>query len=199
VPPPRPPARGGGRGLIGTIVILILGGVGVIIGAVLVGGVLVFAGSPATCVDRQIVPSSASSNELRAAWRTYGQQAASGNATVTFTEQQVTSRGVEYITEKSVPVEELQVYFCPGGFAEASGEIKILGLKSKVVVRGTLDLSGARPRIQINDVRAGSLPSAVAKPVVDTILDTGNFRTLNLSEPIARLTYGDGTVTVNSR
>jgi hypothetical protein len=177
----------------------VLGGLGVIIGAILVGGVLVFAGSPAACVDRVIEPSTAASNDLRAAWRTYGQQAASGNATVTFNEQQVTSRGVEYINEKDVPVDELQVYFCPAGYAEGSGKVSILGLKSKVVVRGTLDLSGPQPRIQIDEVRAGSLPSSIAKPVVDTILDTGNFRTLNLREPIATIRYADGTVTVTSR
>jgi hypothetical protein len=212
VPPPpriatpaagRPPVGGGpaaaGGGIIRTIVTLILAGIGVLIGATLVGAVLAFTGSPAACADRVITPSAAASNELRTAWRQYGQQAASGNAQVTFTEVQVTSRGVEYIDQKDVPVDGLQVYFCGEGYAEASGEVSILGLKSKVVVRGTLDLTGDQPRIQIDEVNAGNLPSAVAKPVIDAILDTGNFRTLDIDEPIGRLTYTEGSVTVSAR
>jgi len=95
-----------------------------------------------------------------------------------------------------VAVDDLQVYFCPSGVAEASGKIKVAGLKSKVVVRGTLDLSGAKPKIQIDEVRAGNLPSSIAKPAVDAILNTGNFRTLDLNEKLISIQYTDGKATI---
>ncbi len=83
-------------------------------------------------------------------------------------------------------VDDLQVYFCPSGVAEASGKIKVAGLKSKVVV----------PRIQIDEVRAGNLPSFIAKPAVDAILNTGNFRTLDLNEKLISIQYTDGKATI---
>ena len=72
----------------------------------------------------------------------------------------------------------------------------MLGIKSKVVVRGTLDLSGSKPQIQIDSVRAGNLPSSVAKPAVDLILNTGNLRTLDLDEHLISIQFTDGTATV---
>ncbi len=191
---------GGGSvgGVARTVLILILGGLVVLIGLVIAGAALIFTGSPAACADRVITPDAASSRQLRAQWRDYGQQAARGPAEVTFTEQQVTSRGVEYVGEKNVSVEELQVYFCPDGTAEASGKIEVLGMKAKVVLRGTLDISGDRPRIQIHGARAGNLPAAIAKPAVDLILDTDNLRALNIKEPIGSITYSDGRTRIRS-
>jgi hypothetical protein len=88
------------------------------------------------------------------------------------------------------------VYFCPQGYAEASGKVKILGLKSKVVVRGTLDLSGPQPEIVIQSVRAGNLPSAAAKPVVNAVLNAGNLKTLDIDERITNLAITDGQAAV---
>jgi hypothetical protein len=179
-------------GLIRTILILIIAGIAAAIGAIIMIGALVFTGSPAACVDRAVPVSAAASQELRAAWRAFGAQAAQGPASISITETQATSRGVEYVEEKDAPVEELQVYFCPGGYAEASGRISVLGAKTKVVVRGTLDLSGSSPRIQIDSVRAGNLPSFIAKPAVDLVLNTGDLRTLDLDEHLTGIQFSDG-------
>jgi hypothetical protein len=172
--------------------VIILGGLGTIIGLILVGAILIFTGSPTPCAARSIVPTSAASQELRANWRALAQRGGTGS----FTELQATSRGVDYINEKDAPVEDLQVYFCPQGYAEASGKVKILGMKSTVVVRGTLDLSGPQPQIDIQQVRAGNLPSAAARPVVNAILNAGNLKTLDINERITQLVYTDGQVAV---
>ena len=147
---------------------------------------------PQACAARDIQYSAAASQELRAQWRAIAQR----GGTVNFTETQATSRGIDYINEKDAPVEDLQVYFCPQGYAEASGKVKILGMKSKVVVRGTLDLSGPQPQIDIQSVRAGNLPSAAARPVVNAILNAGNLKTLDIDERITQLQYTDGQVAV---
>ena len=106
---------------------------------------------------------------------------------------------MEYVTAKNAPVDDLQVYFCPNGTAEAAGTLSVAGIKSKVVAQGTLDLSGEKPRIQIDEIRAGNLPSAVAKPAIELVLNTGNLRTLDLGAPIKSITYSDGRVTITSR
>jgi hypothetical protein len=183
-------------GIIRVVVILVIGAVGAAVGGLVVGGVLIFTGSPSACVDRVVPISRAESESLKREWDAFAAQSRRAQATITISEAQATSRGVEYIEEKDVPVEDLQVYFCPAGYGEASGKIKVLGLTTKVVVRGTLDLSGDKPRIQIDSVRAGNLPSAVAKPAVDLILDTGNFRTLDIDEHLLRIEYGDGIARV---
>jgi hypothetical protein len=176
--------------------ILVIASIAAALGALIVMVALVFTGSPSACVDRAVPVSPAASQQLRAAWRNFGQQTAREPASITITETQATSRGVDYIEEKDAPVEELQVYFCPGGYAEASGKISILGAKTKVVVRGTLDLSGSQPEIQIDSVRAGNLPSVIAKPAVDVVLNTGNLRTLDLKEHLTSIQFTDGAATV---
>jgi hypothetical protein len=167
-----------------------------LLGALIAAAALIFTGSPAACVDRVVPTSAAASQELRAAWKQFGAQAARGPATITVTETQATSRGVEYVDDKGAPVDELQVYFCPAGYGEASGKISVLGLKTRVVVRGTLDLSGSKPQIQIDSVRAGNLPSFIAKPAVDVILNTGDLRTLDLKEHLTSIQFSDGAATV---
>ncbi len=177
--------------------ILVIATAAGILGAVIVAAALIFTGSPSACVDRVVPTSAAASQELKTAWKQFGAQAATGPATIAVSETQATSRGVEYVDDKSAPVDELQVYFCAAGYGEASGKLSVLGIKSKVVVRGTLDLSGAKPQIQIDSVRAGNLPSFVAKPAVDLILNTGNLRTLDLDEHLTSIQFSDGNATVH--
>ncbi|MPZ47925.1 MAG: hypothetical protein GEU75_01175 [Dehalococcoidia bacterium] len=175
---------------------LLLSLAGILFFATVAAGALVFTGSPDACVDRAVTPSAEASSALVSAWRDFESAAVAGGAEITVTELQATSRGVEYIEEKDVPVEDLQVYFCPDGTAEASGKIVVAGLKGKIVVRGTLDLGGDKPGIQIDEIQAGNLPSALAKPAIDLILNTGNFRTLDLDVRLTSIEYGDGAATV---
>ena len=183
--------------LLKAVATLLFGGLAVVVILVVIGAVLAFSGSPEPCIDRESVPSTAASDELDAAWRAFRARAAAGPAELRVSELQATSRGVAYLDEKDVPVDRLQVYFCPDGSAEASGEIDMAGVSAKVVVKGTLDLSGDEPRIEIESVRAGSLPSAVAKPAVDLILDTGNVRTLDLDVNLTAIEFSDGQATLS--
>jgi hypothetical protein len=171
---------------------------GLIFIAVLVGGTLAFTGEPAACVNRTVTPSTDASAALRAAWADFGRRAAANRDSLEVTEEQATSRAVQYLDEHDVPVEGLQIYFCPDGHAEAVGEIDVAGLKSKVVVEGTLDLSGSDPTIQIDEIRAGNLPNSVAKPAVDFLMDRGDFRTLRLRENLIVLVFTDGVATVTA-
>ena len=109
-----------------------------------------------------------------------------------------TSRGVDWVEQKNAPIDDLQVYFCPQGYAEATGKVSILGLKSKVVVRGTVDFSGPQPEVVILSVRAGRLPSSVAKPIVERVIDAANVRTVDIDEHVTSVEFAPdgGKVTV---
>lgn len=195
VRPPRPP-WGIGR-IIRLILIAILSGVGMLLGAAIVGIILLFRDvSPPVCAARSAAPSTAASQQLRAAWRTFGAQAAAGPATITVSEVQATSRGVEFVNEQDAPVKNLQIRFCDGGFAEAAGSVKILGREVDTVVRGTLDLSGPRPRVRLTSVRAGGLPDWAGRPLVNQVLDTGGLRTLPIKEHLTSITYTGTSATI---
>jgi hypothetical protein len=166
------------------------------VGAAIVGGVLIFTGSPSPCSDRDIVPSTAASQQLRAEWDAFEDQAAAGGAQITFTEVGVTSRGVEYIDEKDIPLEDLQVHFCPDGLGEATGTIKTPGPDIKVLLRGTLDLSGAKPRIDVQTIKAGNFPGFGTTWILDNVIKKSNADILDIKVPLTRLEISDGSATL---
>src|SRR3972149_3360603 len=106
--------------LLKAVASLLFGGLALVAALVAIGPVLAFSGSPDPGVDRESVPSTAASNELDAAWRNFRARAAAGAAELRVSELQATSRGGAYLDEKDVPVDRLQVYFCPDGSPEAS-------------------------------------------------------------------------------
>jgi hypothetical protein len=185
-------------GIIKITLISLIGFVGVGLGTIIVGGALVFTGSPSPCVDREITASLVASQQLRSGWEAFEQEAAGGRATITFDETGVTSRGVEYIEEKDIPLEDLQVHFCPDGLGEARGTIKTPGPDVTVLLRGTLDLSGSKPRIDVTEIKAGNMPGLFGSTewIVNNIIKKGNADILNLEPKLIKLEIGDGSATL---
>jgi len=180
-------------GLIGIIAII-----GVGLGASLVGGALIFTGNPSPCVDRDIEPSTAASQALREHWDAFEAEATAGNATIVFDEVGVTSRGVEYIDEKDLPLEDLQVHFCPDGLGEATGTISSPGPDIHVLMRGTLDLSGSKPRIDVREIKAGNLPGLFGGTewIVNNIVKKSDADILDVEPHLTALTIEDGSATL---
>ena len=184
-------------GIIKLILIAIVGLIGAAIGVTIVGGVLIFTGTPQACVDRVVTVSPAASQALEVKWDAFSAAIASAPGSVTFDETEVTSRGVEYLDEKDVPLDELQVYFCPQGYAEATGKMDVLGQTASVLIRGTLDLSGPTPVIDVQSVKAGNLPGGIATTVVNQILDQAGVKELDLDENLTGIAYVDGQATLD--
>lgn len=176
------------------IILGVLGGAG--IGLVIVGGVLVMTGNPKPCADRQIPVSPAAAQALKEKWDAFAAQAAGGPANVTFNESEVTSRGVEYLNEKDVPLNDLQVYLCPDGYGEATGTINALGRDINVLIRGTLDLSADQPRIDVEKIEAGNLPSGVGTTIVNQILDRSGVKNLDVDVNITGISFADAEATL---
>jgi hypothetical protein len=166
---------------------------------VIVGGVLVMTGTPKPCADREIPVSPEASQALKQKWDAFAAQAAAGPANVTFNESEVTSRGVEYLDEKDVPLNDLQVYLCPDGYGEATGTVNALGRDINVLIRGTLDLSADQPRIDVQKIEAGNLPSGVGTTIVNQILDRSGVKTLDVDVNITGISFADGEATLEGQ
>ena len=178
--------------LILKIVGLGIGGVAVVAG---VAVVLVLTGSPQACSDRVIPQSPQAKLELQNKWDGFKLQASTGAAEVKFTEREVTSRGIEFLNREGVPLENLQVFFCGPGFAEATATFVGGGPAVDLLIRGTLDISGNRPKIEIESVQAGNLPSLVPLEGMLAALDE-EARTLNLGVNLTAVIFSEERVTL---
>ena len=176
-----------GAGPLGRIVrggALVTSGIGGIAALLaILAAILAFTGDPAACVDRRSTATTGAALNAQARWDAF--KAAGPGATVTFTEEEITSQGVAYLRDRDVSIGGLQVYFCPDGKAEAKGSVSFLGRDLNILFRGTLDVSGGRNRLVINSVNAGNLPSAVGTRIVEQLLDRNNARDLPLGLELA--------------
>jgi hypothetical protein len=192
-------AAGAGSLLVGIIkwvLIGLIGLVGIGLGAGIVGAILIFTGSPSPCTDREFEPSSAASQQLRAAWDQFSDSAAQARAEIVLTEVGVTSRAVEYIDEKDIPLEDVRVHFCADGLGEALGTIKTPGPDIHVLLRGTLDLSGDKPKIDVDTIKAGNFPGFGTTWIINNIIKKGNADVLDMDEHLISLQIQDGSATL---
>jgi hypothetical protein len=129
------------------------------------------------------------------------------SASVTVTESESTSRSARYLTAKDAPLSNLIICFHDGE-AEASAKVAlpVLGelpgvggvFETDVLARGTIDFSGARPKIVISEIQAGNLPDDAAERLKGQIEDVVNDRINDLSlehkyEPV----FSEGSITIN--
>jgi hypothetical protein len=195
-------AVSGGSKIGGTIIKVVLGGIGVIggvvIGGVVLGGILVFTGDPEPCVERSPAASDGAVTALFERWNAFKDEAQSGPATVTFSEDEATSRAQQYLNEKDIPLNNAQVFFCPDGRGQVKGRVSALGRDINILLEGHVDASQQPPVIVIDEIKAGNLPSQVAETIVGDRLDRNNVKTLNFGIPISAVDVADGQVTLES-
>ncbi len=211
VPPASPPSipypgpgaiTGGGSKVGGVIIKTILGGIGIIggvvIGGVVLGGILVFTGDPKPCVDRSSTASNAAVTALFARWNQFTADAQAGPATVTFNEEEATSRAQQYLNEKDIPLDNAQVYFCPSGRGQVKGRVSALGRDINILLEGRVDTTQQPPVIVVDEIKAGNLPSSVAEAIVGDRLDKNGVKVLDFGIPISAVNVVDGNVTLES-
>ena len=169
--------------------------VGVIVAVAGLSAALVFTGSPSACVDRQVSVSNQARADLQNKWDGFKLRSASVPASVTFTEGEITSRGVEYLDEKGIDIENLQVYFCEDGFAEGTATFVGGGPNIDILIRGTLDLSGDLPLIDIDEIKGGNLPGFLPLAGLVNFIDDED-KTLKISVNLTGISFKDGEVTL---
>jgi hypothetical protein len=177
-------------------IIALVGLIGLVIGGGLIGAILMFTGSPGPCTDREFEPSTAASQRLRAEWDQFSDAAALGPAQINFDEVGVTSRAVEYIDEKDIPLDDVRVHFCDDGLGEAIGTIKTPGPDIRVLLRGTLDLSGEKPKIDVQTIKAGNFPGFGTTWIINNIIKRSDADILDLETHLTGLEIRDGSATL---
>jgi hypothetical protein len=160
---------------------------------------LVFNGKPEPCVDRSLQPAPEADDELQANWLDVIDGVSRGERVMlSVTEEQASVLGQAYLDARDFPVEDLRVYFCPDGTAEATGRVRtgVLGLESNVLVKGTLEVEGNTNRIIIDEVKVGEFPDFLAGRIYDVLVDENDIRNLPLVQNIDEIEYRDGEAIV---
>jgi hypothetical protein len=160
---------------------------------------LVFDGKPQACVDRSLQPAPQPDGRVLEDWLNALDRVRAGEEVrLSVSEDQATVIGQDYLDSKDVPVDDLRVYFCPDGTAEATGKVRagILGLKSNVLVKGTLDVDGDQPRLIFDKVYVGEFPDFLARPAFELFVDEDDVRNIPLVDNITAIEYHDGAADV---
>ena len=174
-------------------------GTGIVIIAAIVVVALTFTGSPSACSDRNIDVSEPARVRLADKWETFEEEAAQRSATVTFDESEVTSRAVKWGDDEGIGLDNIRVYLCQDGYAEATATFTGPGPNIDILARGTLDLTGARPVIDVQDVKIGNLPGFVPLDVALDFVDDEDKTLDILSVRLTSISFGDGDVTLAGR
>ena len=146
-----------------------------------------------------------------AKWKDFdGKLDAGQQASVTFTESEVTSRANAFLKSKDAPVDEVIICF-HNGDAEARGKVKLPAVgdipvvgnafETNVKLRGTMDLSGDHPQIVITDIEAGNLPKKITDQVEDQVVDiiNGRLDDLNLEHQFDPVKFTEGAAEVSGQ
>ena len=180
--------------MIGLIVKLLIGLISLAVILAGIGAALVYTGSPKACSDRDVAVSGVWAVQARAKWDSFKADAVLDEAFLIYNESEVTSVGVEHLEESNVPIEDLQVYFCEEGYAEATGRFTGGGPSINVRARGTLDFSGPSPKVEVSSVRVGNLPDFLGVGRFITRI-TEDARVLDgLDVRLTSVTFSDGEI-----
>jgi hypothetical protein len=151
-------------------------GVAVVVVVVVAGLALLGTPSP-TCADGPIAVSAAAEGGFITKWNAFNSTINQGGAaTVTFSEEEVTSRGAGYLAATGVPAKSLQVHLCPGqGKGQASATMSVAGLDVGVVVTGHLELASKPSRIVVDSLQVGQVPEVIGTLVANRVLEAANI------------------------
>jgi hypothetical protein len=150
----------------------------VVVAAVIFAGVnviLAFSGGPGDCTPGggTITVNDANAQAFQDKWDAFDAQLDGGApSSVTFNESEVSSRADQYITgETDVDFKNVRVCI-HDGFGEATGTLGVLlGVDTKVKIKGTMDLSGDHPVAKIDDIEIGNVPGFVTDAIEGLVED----------------------------
>lgn len=149
-----------------------------IVGAMVVAGVaLVLLASMETprpsCADGAISVSKTAEDAFNSKWSAFDAALnRGGEATVTLTEEEVTSRAVRYLADNGFSAGDVQVHLCPGnGAGQAAMRAQIAGRDVQAVVTGHLDLAASRRSIVVDSLQIGQVPQQIATPLANRLIE----------------------------
>ena len=167
----------------------------VVVGGLITMAVLAFVGSPGACGEGS-AGSTAARASFQQKWDPFDADLKAGRSSqVTFTEEELAARGAAWIEEEDLPIKDLKVYLCPGE-GQASGNIDIGPATIDALVGGNLDLSGPKPRINIETARVGSVPGWLTGWVVDRIESVAKLDEIDINPGITRVDIEENQATL---
>ncbi len=167
---------------------IIVAGVAVVIAA--------FVGNPkASCADVAPTTSSAAANSFIAKWNAFEAGYRRGPATVSFTEDEVTSRGSSYLAENGITAKHLEVHFCPGaGKGQAVANVTIGGVDLAVLAEGHLDVGSSQ--IVVDSLQIGSVPGFIGASAANSLIGAASVKA---PREIRGVTTTTTTATLNAQ
>ncbi len=155
--------------------------------------VLAFTGGPAPCTPGggPITVSAANADAFDGKWDAFNPTLDGGSAaTVNFNESEISS-----LVDREVgdPFSGPQVCI-HDGFGEGTATFEVLGFDSKIKVKGNMDLTGAHPVANIDNIEVGNVPDFLVDVVKGLVEDTIDDETaeVDLAHPMTpTLTEGD--------
>ena len=163
----------------GSVLRIIIGAIlAVVAAAVIFAGInviLAFSGGPGDCTPGggPITVSGANAQAFQDKWDAFDAQLDGGApSSVTFNESEISSRADQYITDET-DVDFKNVRVCiHDGFGEGTGTLGVLlGVDTKVKIKGTMDLSGDHPVAKIDDIEIGNVPGFITGAIEGLVED----------------------------
>ena len=124
--------------------------------------------SPESPGLREVVTDPAFAQKWQERWDAFQAQLDAGETiSITFEESEMTSRATSWLAAGDIPLKRVTICFYDGeAEARATAEVPVVSgipllgdvFETDVSARGSIDLSGQHPRIDITDLDAGSLP-----------------------------------------
>ena len=108
---------------------------------------------------------------------------------------EVTSWGIEYVNREGLPLENLQIFICGQVYADATATFVGGGPALDLLARGTLDISGDAPKVNIQSVQVGNLPDFLPLGEVVIFMDE-EAKTLHQGVNLTSVTFSDRNVTL---
>jgi len=152
---------------IGMITGVIVGviGLAVVLGAVVF--LLAAVGGPGACTPggNEIVVSAASADAFDQKWKAFDDTLDGGSpSSVVLNESEITSRADRFIEDEAGRIGDVRICL-HDGFGEVTGNVDaLLGINAGFKAKGNVDLSGAHPVVEFDDIDIGSVPGLVIDP-----------------------------------
>ena len=150
----------------------------IVIAAVIFAGVnviLALSGGPGPCTPGggPITVNAANADGFQQKWDGFDAVLDGGSpSSASFDESEVTSRADQYISDET-DVDFVDVRICiHDGFGEATAKLEtILGLETKVKIKGNLDLSGDHPETLDLEIDIGNVPGFITNAIEGFVED----------------------------
>ena len=166
---------------------------------------LAISGGPGDCEPggaEQIIVSDTMSDAFQEKWDQFqGTLDAGSPATVTFNESEVTSRAVVWIRDEGGPDFDDGRICIHDGFGEATGTLRGIGLDVEFKVTGSVELTGSRVIVRIDDVDMGNIPDPLLRPFEGEAEDPieEGLDDFGIAEHTYTLTLTEGSVLIEGQ